>query len=186
MTTEQAIRIFDDHLVFLAGRKMINNVMLEKLKTALQTIAESQSYQAEAQAKAEYNATAETITKMRMLLMCCGLTAKGIEHHLKKPVSYTERMAMLTRNKGFVMNSELGATLFEMYERNNRQISECDVQTISSYRFAKTMKLSEIIKTLRNLWPDLHRWFDQVDAGTEINEREIYNCVYEKHLEEIK
>ncbi len=186
MTTEQAIRIFDDHLVFLAGRKMINNVMLEKLKTALQTIAESQSYQAEAQAKAEYNATAETIAKMRLLLMCCGLTAKGIEHHLKKPYSYLEKWAELTRRKGITLNSEAGAARFEMEERHTRLLAEQDLANVQSYRTWRAMKIDELTRFFRDNYNHLHRWFNQVDSGSEINEREIYNASYEKHLEGIK
>jgi hypothetical protein len=181
MTAEQAIRIFDDHLVFLAGRKMINNVMLEKLKTALKTIAESHTEQPPVDV-AQANATAETIAKMRLLLMGCGLTTKGIEHHLQKPYSYLEKWADLTRKKGITLNSGAGSAIFEMEERHTRLLAECDVTTVRSYQKWHHSKVAPLTTFIRKNNSHLERWFTQVDAGKEINEREIYQKTYDQYL----
>lgn len=74
---KQALLVFDDLIVWLVSRKIINQVRLDKLTEALRTLAENVNPD-EVEREAEINSLTEKCIKLRLLIRACGLTEKAI------------------------------------------------------------------------------------------------------------
>jgi hypothetical protein len=193
MTPESAIRTFDDHLVFLAKRGMINNLMLKKLSGALKVLAGqiTQQEKADLELQATVNALAETNEKLTTLLKAAGFTQKAIEEVVSLRSDFLERWSeWAVKTKNLLQFSLMyDVLLFDARQIENR--ARGDVKNVREFYFFWRMKdkINNHEKTLRAYktnYPHLNEWFTRIENGEDMdelfNEQQIFSESYKNYL----
>jgi hypothetical protein len=193
MTPESAIRTFDDHLVFLAKRGMINNLMLKKLSGALKVLAGqiTQQEKGDAELQASVNALAETNEKLTTLLKASGFTQKAIEEVVSLRSDFLERWSeWAVKTKNLLQFSLMyDVLLFDARQIENR--ARGDVKNVREFYFFWRMKdkINNPEKTLqayKTNYPHLNEWFTRIENGEDMdelfNEQQIFSESYKNYL----
>jgi hypothetical protein len=193
MTPESAIRTFDDHLVFLAKRGMINNLMLKKLSGALKVLAGqiTQQEKADLELQATVNALAETNEKLTTLLKASGFTQKAIEEVVSLRSDFLERWSeWAVKTKNLLQFSLMyDVLLFDARQIENR--ARGDVKNVREFYFFWRMKdkINNPEKTLqayKTNFPHLNEWFTRIENGEDMdelfNEQQIFSESYKNYL----
>jgi hypothetical protein len=193
MTPESAIRTFDDHLVFLAKRGMINNLMLKKLSGALKVLAGqiTQQEKGDAELQASVNALAETNEKLTTLLKASGFTQKAIEEVVSLRSDFLERWSeWAVKTKNLLQFSLMyDVLLFDARQIENR--ARGDVKNVREFYFFWRMKdkINNPEKTLqayKTNYPHLNEWFTRIENGEDMdelfNEQQIFTESYKNYL----
>ncbi len=189
MNQQQAIRAFDDHLVWMAKRRMINNLMLKKLSGALETLAESDSG-LNAEDIAEINAANRATSAMKLLVKSCGITEKGMAKMNSLPDEFTDTWSEACRaGKVPRPNSDQGFSFMIMVERQMTMLAEADIATLDSYIFYKNLvkrahqiKIKDDTILLRELFPRLQQYFNNIDNQGYFDRKKTYHQLYNYHV----
>lgn len=125
----QALLAFDDLIVWLVSRKLINQMRLNKLTVALKTLAENITPD-EAEREAEINSLTEKCIKLRLLIRACGLTEKAISELSEYSYDYLDEYVsrFMKSDNMLPMCFPLAMDLFRLEEKIIREQAKFDAE----------------------------------------------------------
>lgn len=125
----QALLAFDDLIVWLVSRKLINQTRLNKLTVALKTLAENINPD-ETEREAEINSLTEKCIKLRLLIRACGLTEKAISELSEYSYDYLDEYVsrFMKSDNMLPICFPLAMDLFRLEEKIIREQAKFDAE----------------------------------------------------------
>jgi len=126
---KQALIEFDDLIVWLGSRRLINQERLNKLAAALKTLAENINPD-ETEREAEINALAEKCIKLRLLIRACGLTEKAISELSEYSYDYLDEYVsrFMKSDDLLPLCFPLAMDMFRLEEKITRERAKLDAE----------------------------------------------------------
>ncbi len=193
MAVEQAIRLIDEHLVWLASRRMINNAMLQRLSGALQEVVDYIGT-TETKLHSELNEKNDHTDKIRNVLYMFGFSYNGVDSVLSMRRDFIERYAEISSDKGFPSFKTI--EMFFMVYRNLNLLAQGDVHTVNGYKMwagfnfknntKADEKRAELMDWHKKEYGYLVKWFEMIDRGGEPEEHEVFEEAYQYHLSHLE
>jgi len=182
MNRESAILNIDDHLAYMAGRKLINEHQRRRLVESLETLADGMEQRAEGKEQRE---VVDKLMKTRHALQSLAATTPKFTELVESyDPRFLENFAELMRRCERLNNAPLyqKIELMIMNERQTRLLAATDIATLHQYRTWKTMRVSELTTVLRKLHPELSRWFTEIDTTGTFDEDKAREESYERNV----